>query len=202
MTIRQWLGTNPRTGSPHLPDAREAPAAAIREVPVYEVVDLLIDVDLFRRLRVRGEARGGRGGIGDLRTALRLVEGRPFDHPIEREGAGGWAWLVDGDRLDEHMAVAVVDVAHLVTSDALAQGDLATARLAAETAALAAPYEEIPRLDLAAVAAAEGRHAEAQRIIRDEICNRTDDEGAPTELPTRTEEILRNRKGWVGSKAS
>jgi hypothetical protein len=41
---------------------------------------------------------------------------------------------------------------------------------------MAAPYEEIPRLDLAAVAAAEGHHAEAQRIIRDEICNRTDDE--------------------------
>ena len=202
VTIRQWLGTNPRTGTPHLPDAREAPAAAIREVPVYEVVDLLIDIDLFRRLRVRGEARGGRAGIGDLRTALRLVEGRPFDHPIEREGAGGWAWLVDGDRLDEHMAVAVVDVAHLVTSDALAQGDLATARLAAETAALAAPYEEIPRLDLAAVAAAEGRHAEAQRIIRDEICNRTDDDGPPAELPSRTEEILGQRSDWLDRKVS
>lgn len=202
VTIRAWLGTNPRTGTPHLPDAREAPAAAIREVPVYEVVDLLIDIDLFRRLRVRGEARGGRAGIDDLRAALRLVEGRPFDHPIEREGGGGWSWLVDGDRLDEHTAVAVVDVAHLVTSDALAQGDLATARLAAETAALAAPYEEIPRLDLAAVAAAEGRHAEAQRIIRDEICNRTDDDGPPTELPSRTEEILGQRSDWLDRKVS
>jgi hypothetical protein len=76
------------------------------------------------------------------------------------------------------------------------------ARLAAETAALAAPYEEIPRLDLAAVAAAEGHHAEAQRIIRDEICNRTDDDNAPPELPTRTEEILRRRQGWTDTKAS
>ena len=73
---------------------------------------------------------------------------------------------------------------------------------ATETAALAAPYEEIPRLDLAAVAAAEGHHAEAQRIIRDEICNRTDDDNAPPELPTRTEEILRRRQGWTDTKAS
>ena len=200
LTIRQWLGTDPRTGTYHLPDARLAPAAAIRDVPVYQVVDLLIDADLFRRLRVRGEARGGQEGIADLRTALRLVEGRPFDYPLEREAGGGWTWLVEGDRLDEHLAVAIVDAAHLVTTHALASGDLPTARLAAETAALAAPYEEIPRLDLAAIAAAEGRHAEAQRIIRDEVCNRTDDEAAPLELPARTEQILRHR--WSDTRAS
>ncbi len=201
LTVRQWLGTNPRTGQPHLPDARLAPAATIRGVPVYQVVDLLVDIDLFRRLRVRGQARGA-AGIEDLRTALTLVQGRPFDYPLERGEGGGWSWLVDNDRLDEHMAVAVVDVAHIVTTHALAQADLPTARLAAETAALAAPHEEIPRLDLAAVAAAEGHHAEAQRIIRDEVCNRTDDEGAPPELPARTEQILHNRKGWAGTKVS
>ena len=201
LTIRQWLGTNPRTDQPHLPDARNAPAAQIRGVPVYQVLDLLIDVDLFRRLRVRGEARGA-DGIQDLRTALTLVEGRPFDYPVDREAAGGWVWLVEGDRVDEHMAVAIVDVAHVVTTHALATGDLPTARLAAETAALAAPHEEIPRLDLAAVAAAEGHHAEAQRIIRDEVCNRTDDDGPPPELSTRTEQILTQRQDWLGTKAS
>jgi len=202
LTIRQWLGTNPRTGDYHLPDARLAPAAAIRDVPVYQVLDLLIDADLFRRLRLRGEARGGAEGIADLKTALSLVQGRPFDYPLEREQGGGWSWLVDGDRLDEHLAVAIVDVAHLVVTHSLAAQDLPAARLAAETAAMAAPYEEIPRLDLAAVAAAEGHHAEAQRIIRDEVCNRTDDEAAPPELPARTEQILRTRKGWTDSKAS
>ncbi|WP_295695406.1 LysM peptidoglycan-binding domain-containing protein [Lapillicoccus sp.] len=201
LTIRQWLGTNPRTGQPHLPDARTAPAAEIRGVPVYQVLDLLIDIDLFRRLRVRGEARGA-DGIPDLRTALRLVEGRPFDYPVEREAGGGWAWLVEGDRVDEHMAVAIVDVAHLVTTHALAAGDLTTARLAAETATLAAPHEEIPRLDLAAVATAEGHHAEAQRIIRDEVCNRTDDDEAPPELSTRTQQILTQRQDWLGTKVS
>jgi len=202
LTIRHWLGTNPRTGTDHLPDARLAPAATIREVPVYQVLDLLIDADLFRRLRVRGEARGGAEGIEDLRTALSLVEGRPFDYPIEREQGGGWTWLIEGTRLDEHLTVAVVDVAHLVVTHDLAQGDLPAARLAAETAILAAPHEEIPRLDLAAVADAEGRHAEAQRILRDEVCNRTDDDSAPPELPERTEQILRSRKGWTDSKAS
>ncbi len=202
LTIRQWLGTNPRTKDYHLPDARLAPAAAIRDVPVYQVIDLLIDADLFRRLRVRGEARGGQEGIADLRAALSLVQGRPFDFPVEREQGGGWAWLLEGDRIDEHLTVAIVDVAHVVTTHALAAGDLRLARMATETAALAAPYEEIPRLDLAAVAAAEGHHAEAQRIIRDEICNRTDDDNAPPELPTRTEEILRRRQGWTDTKAS
>ena len=74
--------------------------------------------------------------------------------------------------------------------------------MAAETATLAAPHEEIPRLDLAAVAAAEGHHAEAHRIIRDDVCNRTDDEGPPPELPPRTEQILRTRQGWTTTKAS
>lgn len=201
-TVRYWLGTNPRTGQQHLPDARKAPAAEVRDVPVYQVIDLLIDADLFRRLRVRGEARGGTQGIADLQTALRLVEGRPFDYPLEREAAGGWAWLVEGERLDKYMTGAIVDVAHVVTTHALAEGDIAAARLAAETAALAAPHEEIPRLDLAAVATAEGRDAEAKRIIRDEVCNRTDDDGPPPELPPRTAAILAARKGWIDTKAS
>jgi nucleoid-associated protein YgaU len=199
--VREWLGTNPRTGEPHLPDARLARGALHRGTAVYEVVDLLVDLDLFRRLRGRGQARGA-DGIEDLRTALRLVEGRPFDAPVQRRAGGGWTWLVDGDRLDEHAVVAVVDVAHLVVTHALATGDTAAARMAAETAAMAAPFEEIPGLDLAAVATAEGRHAEARRIIRDEIANRTDDEGAPPELVGRTEEILPGRADWLGSRAS
>ncbi|MDN5798388.1 MAG: hypothetical protein L0H79_21935, partial [Intrasporangium sp.] len=142
--VRDWLGTNPRTGRKHLPDAREAPAAKARGVGVYQVQDVLTDIDLFKRLRLRGEARGA-DGIADLRRALTLVEGRPFD----RLRPGGWSWLLEGDRLDHHMLCAVVDVAHLVTTHSLQAGDHRTARAAAELACLAAPYEEIPRLDLA-----------------------------------------------------
>ena len=198
--LRDWLGTNPRTGEPHLPDARFAPAAAIRDMPVYQVLDLLIDVDLFRRLRARGQARGGQPGMQDLKTALLLVQGRPFDHSVDREA--GWTWLLDGDRLDEQVAVAIVDVAHTVATHELAQGDLLAARGAAETATLAAPHEEIPRLDLAAVAAAEGNGAEAQRIIRDEISNRTDEDEPPPELGERTGRVLRQRTDWHKHQAS
>lgn len=186
--VRDWLGTNPRTGEAHLPDARKAPAAIARGVGVYQVLDLLVDVDLFRRLRVRGESRGP-DGVEDLRKALRLVQGRPFD----RLRDGGWSFLSEGDRLDQHMICAIVDVAHLVTTCSLQAGDTRQARLAAETAALAAPDEEIPRLDLAAVADAEGHPGEAERILRDEVCNRTDDEGAPPELSDRTKQVIATR---------
>ena len=192
--VRDWLGVNPRTGRKHLPDAREAPAAKARGVGVYQVEGVLIDIDLFRRLRVRGESRGSEG-VHDLRRALTLVEGRPFD----RLRPGGWSWLLDGDRLDHHMLCAVVDVAHLVTTHSLTAGDHRTARAATELACLAAPYEEIPRLDLAAVATAEGHHHEAERIAREEVCGRTDEPGPPDEIPDRTQRIL-EQHAWLRSR--
>jgi hypothetical protein len=126
------------------------------------------------------------------------VGGQPFD----QLRTGGWSWLHDGDRLDQHMLCAVVDVAHMVTTDALKDGDLGQARAAAELAALAAPYEEIPRLDLAAVAAAEGHAREAERILREEVCDRSDDGDAPTELSERTESIIRSHDWLTGGKAA
>lgn len=192
--VRNWLGENPRTHARHLPYAKDAPGTQICTTPVYQVIDLLIDIDIFRRLRARGQARGGPDGIADLTTALRLVQGRPFDYPIQNDNERNWTWLIDGDRIDQHIAVAIVDVAHIVTTHALAAGDLATARTAAETALAAAPDEDTPRLDLAAVAQAEGNHAEAQHIIRDDICDRTDDDGPPPELADRTQHVLQHRK--------
>jgi len=90
-----------------------------------------------------------------------LVTGQPFD----RLRPGGWSWRFDGDRLDHHLVCGIVDVAHLVTIRALSEGQLDIARAAAALAAASAPYEEIPRLDLAAVAAATGHRSEAARII-------------------------------------
>ena len=145
-TVRAWLGPNPRTGTLHLPHARESAAGKRRGVGVYEIDGLLVDADLFRRLRVRGQARGS-DGIADLRRALTLVTGQPLD----QLRATGWTWMYGGDRLDHHLICAVVDVAHIVTTHGLATGDLAVAREAVAAALRAAPYEEISRLDLAAV---------------------------------------------------
>lgn len=190
-TVREWLGTNPRTGRVHVPDARHSPAAEHRGVGVYEVEDLLVDADLFRRLRLRGQTRGP-DGIQDLQRALTLVTGPPFS----KLRPGGWTWLAEGDRLDQHMLCAIVDVAHLVTTHLLQTGDLSAARATAELAALAAPDEEIPRLDLAAVAMASGHRSAAADIVHGDICNRTDDAGPPEELSARTQEIL-DRQGWL-----
>ena len=84
----------------------------------------------------------------------------------------------------------MVDVAHAVTIAALHAGDLALARTATEIALLAAPYEDTPRLDLAAVVAAEGDRQAAERILRDEVSNRADDGDAPDDLPKRTAELV------------
>ena len=122
------------------------------------------------------------------------------DHSTS-SAARGWAWLHEGDRLDHHLTVAIVDVAHTVTTHALHAGDLQQARLAAETALLAAPEEEIPRLDLARVAKAEGLHDQAERILRDEVCNRSHDDGPPPDLSDRTQTLLEPRD-WTRKNRS
>ena len=193
--LREWLGSNPATGETFIPDARHAPSAQQRGVGVYEVVDALVDADLFRRLRVRAESRGP-DGIDDLVKALRLVTGRPF----EKLRQGGWGWLLEGDRLDHHMVCAITDVAHIVVNDSLHTGDHDLARWAVGIATMAAPDEEVARLDLAAVLDAQGNHADAERIVREDVCNRTDDGEAPTELPERTELIIDARR-WLRKQA-
>lgn len=183
--VRSWLGVDPTTGAPYLPEATKSPAGLARGMGVYQLVGVLTDIDLFRRLRVRGQARGPEG-LADLRAALRLVTGEPFAGQRER----GWAWLADGVRVDQHMVCAVVDVAHLVTIAALHSGDLTLARAVCETALLAAPYEDTPRLDLAAVVAAEGDRQAAERILRDDVANRAEDGEAPDDLPERSSGLL------------
>lgn len=196
--LRDWLGVNPRTGAKHLPDANKSVAAKARGVGVYQVDGLVVDRDLFLRLRTRGEARGGADGLADLCRALSLVTGQPFD----QLRSGGWAWLYEGDRLDQHMIVAIVDVAHIVTTKALAAVDLDQARASAELASLAAPHDEIPRLDLAAVLDAEGHRHEAERLVEEGICDRSDDGEAPMELAERTEAIIRHRDWLNQAQAS
>ncbi len=194
--VRSWLGVDPTTGGNYLPDATKSPAGIARGMGIYQLVGVLADIDLFRRLRARGQARGTEGLV-DLQAALELVTGEPFTGQRGR----GWAWLADGVRIDQHMVCAVVDVAHTVTIAALHSGDLQLARSATETALLAAPYEDTPRLDVAAVVAAEGDRQAAERILRDDVSNRAEDGDAPDDPPERTAELVASapwlRKGRV-----
>lgn len=193
-TMREWLGANQRTGAPHLPAANESRAFRKTGVKTYQVEDVLVDLDLFRRLRARGQARGV-DGIHDLKTAMSLVQGQPFSMLRER----GWSWLLDGERLHETVGCSIVDTAHLIVVDALAKGDLRLARETAETACVAAPYDDVCRLDLAKVTAAEGHEEAADVMLTDHVFNRTDDYLPPIELPERTGKIV-GKEGWGNAK--
>lgn len=188
--LRDWLGDNPRTGHNFLPDAIHHAEAIRRGVGLYLVEDLLVDANLFRRLRLRAEARG-KDGLPDLLAALRLVKGAPYEDLRIR----GRAWLTD-DRPDRYLLCAIVDVAHLVTSIALEASDLKQARAAAELALLVAPDETMPALDLAAVAARQGREDEAAALARSVVDWRDGSGAGPIELPERAERILRTHR-WL-----
>ncbi|MBP8918088.1 MAG: LysM peptidoglycan-binding domain-containing protein [Micropruina sp.] len=185
--VRGWLGVSPTTGEPFLPPATKK--TSDQGTGLYLIEDLLCDEDLFRRLRMRGESRGA-DGLEDLRLALRLVAGTPYDGIRARGGA----WLAES-RIDQHLLCAIVDVAHTVSTITLEQGNLQQARAAAELAALAAPDEVTPQLDLAAIANQEGDTAAAARIARAAISGRV--AGAePTDPPDRAEAILRAHR-WL-----
>ena len=192
--LRDWLGTNPRTGGPYLPPANESPVYLETGVKTYQVLDVLVDLDLFRRLRARGQARGAEG-ITDLRTAMSLVQGLPFSLLRDK----GWSWLLDTERVHETVGCAIVDTAHLLVVDALAKGELDVARTIAETACEAAPYDDICRLDLVKVAAAEGHGEAIEKMLNDDVFNRTDDYLPPIDLPERTGDIV-GKEGWGNSK--
>ena len=182
---RSWLGTNPRTGREHL-----LSAAAGRALGVYVLQDVLWDAELFRRLRVRGLARGA-SGIADLWQALNLVTGVPFD----RQRPQGYSWLVDassGVRLDFVYAAMIVDVAHTLATHHLGAGQPEMAFAAAQTALKAGASDDIALLDLVAACDALGRRAEADQYVAAIIANHDGEE--PEDLPPRTYDVLRRRQ--------
>ncbi|TFV52076.1 LysM peptidoglycan-binding domain-containing protein [Blastococcus sp. TF02A_35] len=188
--VRAWLGTDPETGADYLPSGLTAAAAGH-----YRIDGILTDAELFRRLRVRGLARGA-DGIGDLCAALDLVTGRPFDLPAPRYGAaGGYSWLVDDNvRLDLEYAAMVVDVAHTVATHYLADGQPQLAAAAAEVALKASSYEDVPLLDLVAACDAQDKRAEADAYVARILANH--DAEVEEDLPPRTAEILFRRQ-WT-----
>ncbi|UOY03227.1 LysM peptidoglycan-binding domain-containing protein [Blastococcus sp. PRF04-17] len=188
--VRAWLGTNPATGADYLPSGVTAGG-----VGRYRIDDVLIDAELFRRLRVRGLARGV-DGIADLQAALDLVNGRPFELPPSRQGApGGYSWLVEeNSRLDHEYAAMIVDVAHTVATHHLAAGDPELAAAAAHVALKAGSYEDVPLLDLVAACDAQDNRAEADAYVARILANH--DAEVEEDLPPRTAEILFRRQ-WI-----
>ena len=184
--LRLWVGTNPATGGPHIPDAKASAQAQARGVGLYLVEDLLVDADLFRRLRARGLARGA-AGIADLEAALQLVTGRPFD----QLRPNGWTWLIDGDRHDHHMICAVADVAHLLVTHHLHTGDLEAAKRAATISLQADPTSETARLNLAGIMIHQGHSTSARQIVADALGDHVD-----LDLTDRATEILTG-KDWL-----
>jgi hypothetical protein len=183
---RRVLGQRP-DGGEWLPDAAKSESARRRGVATYQLHrDVLVDADLFRRLRTRAAARGSEGG-DDLVLALSLVAGEPF----EQLRRGGYGWLLEGDRLDHHMCAAIADVAHIVTTRALLESDLDLARRACQLGIRVNPYSDVARLDLAAVTEAEGGNPDD--VVRRDVVDRVD-----ADLTDRTNEVLR-RRGWLAS---
>ncbi|MCA5893619.1 bacterial transcriptional activator domain-containing protein [Isoptericola sp. NEAU-Y5] len=187
--LRKYLGVDPRTGEEYLPTAPSTRERSETGWNGYIVRGVLFDMDLFRRLRARAQARGA-DGLPDLVAALRLIRGEPFADLR----ADSWTWMFEGERFDQEFAAAIVDVAHLVATRSMRDGDLSTARRAAETALSASPYDETARLDLARIAELEGNHAEAAQIRGDGVFRRTDDYRPPLDPSERTLKVEASRR--------
>jgi nucleoid-associated protein YgaU len=176
---RQWLGVDPRAGKEYWPRARRD------GVQGYRLDGLLCDVDLFRRLRARGEARGA-DGLPDLVAALDLVSGTP----LSRLRPFGYGWLPAGDELLYQGAVA--EVAHLVATHALAAGDDSEALRACELALEFNREDDWALLQMTKAHERAGRDAEKEATI---LRLRTLEDP-----PARTLEVMR-RNGWLSRGA-
>ena len=179
--LRKWLGKKPGSNEWYLPAAQR-----IRGRQVYRLSEVLVDADLFRRLRARGEALGPTG-IDDFRRALELVTGQPYDQQRPK----GYGWLADNP-VDHYLTAAIVDVAHVFATHSLAEGRPRDALWAAERAIAAAPFEDKPRLDLASAMKALGQEDQAEAYLAKQLFNRTDDDRPPLDPSDRTTEVFRS----------
>ncbi|WP_454857608.1 LysM peptidoglycan-binding domain-containing protein [Promicromonospora soli] len=184
--LRAWFGIDARTGRPHAPKANESRAHEERGVQCYQIEGVLYDVDLFRRLRARGQARGT-DGIEDLLTALRLVRGRPFDGT---ETTAVWQWAFQSNRTDLEMTAAIIDVAHIVADHGFEGDDLDLVARAVATATLVAPDDDVVVNDEVHLLWRQG-HTELARRRRKDLLDGSDDGSdlGPVEAPERTRRL-------------
>jgi DNA-binding SARP family transcriptional activator len=133
---RQWLGRTP-AGDAYLPLVAETGEYRLRE-------EITSDWNDFVAAALHG-TRDDKVDVGELREALGLVRGRPFQgiDPVMY----GWA-----DPDVQEMVSAVVDVAHLLAAAAYASGDLRTAAAAAARGLTVDPGSELLHRDALLVA--------------------------------------------------
>lgn len=145
--LRRWLGADRN----YLPKPDTAPAR-------YSLNGVLVDADIFDRLRLRGLGRGS-AGIDDLWAALRLVTGEPFSglRPA------GYDWLAE-TQLDSIYAARVVDVAHVAASQHLAAGEMFEAADAAQRGLVVGESPPL-LLDLLAAHDALGQSVAARAVV-------------------------------------
>ena len=135
---------------------------------------LLVDADLFRCLRACRESRGAYG-IDNLRRALRLETGQPFD----KLRPGGWTWY-ESDRLDHHW--------HAASSIWLTWSPFTPSPKGTSTepsGRLRSLRRPLPTRRWRGLTSPRSplllRHrSEAARIVRDEVFNRFDDGNPPS----------------------
>ncbi|MHA3700746.1 LysM peptidoglycan-binding domain-containing protein [Jatrophihabitans sp. YIM 134969] len=182
MIARKWLGESP-DGHEYLP--KGTTASVNGGIARYEITDALVDAELFRRLRLRGLARGA-GGIDDLWAALDLVDGIPFD----ARRPGGYSWLAD-DPLDHYFAGMIADTANTVATHHLAAGEPRRAAAAAQVALRAGSSEDTPLLNLMLACDAQGNRAEGD-VYKLRIMANHDAE-VEEDLPPHTFLVLNRR---------
>jgi DNA-binding SARP family transcriptional activator len=170
---RAWLGQNEQ-GEPNLPTTS---GGQLRLAPT-----VLIDWELFTRLVRRADHRP-KGRATDLRAALRLVQGKPF----ENLPSGRYGWLAE-NLLEQHIPSAIVDAAHHLAELLLEQGDNAGAQQIAQTALTVDQYDERTWRDLLRVAAAEGNLLGVAKL-RDQLRELLGDDDED-DLAPETSELL------------
>ena len=169
--VRAWLGVD-ENGRKYLPEARSKPYRMTR----------LLDLDLFRRLRKRADARAGAGDpVGaqrDLLAALMLVRG-----PVMAEASrDAYAWLVTSDPAGVLQApLTVIAAAHQLVDSALADDDLDLARMAADIAHRVDPAEDQPLCDLLRISHRAGNDLDARSWAQ--LLLQTNGVESPEDLP-------------------